>query len=87
MRLVPDLPRVGPGGWAWTSTGLHVCRGHQRPGSCREGQEQRDPANEASVAWFPLPLLWPSSAPPHPLQAKEASNFSHSPRCQVGKWV
>lgn len=39
----------------------------------------------ASVAWFPLPLLWPSSALPHPLQAKEAPSFPHFPRCQVEK--
>lgn len=44
MRLAPDLPRVGPGGWAWTSTGLHVQRAPEawqlQRGAGAEGSRQ-----------------------------------------------
>lgn len=50
---------------AWTA------RGSRRPGSPTEDGAAGS-CSDASVPCFPLPLLWPSSAPPYHLQAKEA---------------
>lgn len=55
-----------------------TARGCQRPGSSKGGGAAGS-YSDTSVAWFPLPLLWPSSAPPYHLQAKEAPSIPSAP--------
>lgn len=85
MQLVPDPLRARPG-----RRGMDQHRPAQAEGAGGlaapgRGRGSGIPHLGASVAWFPLSLLWPSSAPPHPLQAKEASNFPPFPQVPDGK--
>lgn len=77
-ELVSTLQGPGPRA-GWPHTGLHSTALPLGQPAPREGQGQQAPSSGASGAWFPLPLLRPSSAPPHLLPAKEAPNCPHPP--------
>lgn len=84
MQPVPDPLRATPGRRGWTSTGL------RRPRVPEAWQLQGGAGAARSLKLGPLwpgslSLLWPSSVPPHPLQAKEASNFPPFPQVPDGK--
>lgn len=90
MHRVPDPRRAGPGRRGRTSTGLHKAEGAGSLAAPGRGKDRGSgiPQVGGSMTCFPLPLLWPSSAPPHPLQAKEAPNFPPtSPGARWEMWV